>query len=217
MSVQQCSQAVKICFDSATQTWLVQCCCWMIHREVDEIVDLAGLAVDDGDFLVGEGTIHGMASERDDDLRIDDLNLLIQERCTHSDLFDERVAIARGTALDHVGDINRAAIDTGFLQQLIQESARRADKGDALLVFVETGALADNYPGGPALQAVAGHGFHQSEAGYLPAVRVPVHHQIGLDKDTVATADNGAQLTDGRRDGSVKALFDPTECDPRHG
>jgi hypothetical protein len=112
--------------------------------------------MDDGDFLVREGAIHRVASERDDDLWADNLNLLIQERCAHIDFFDERVAVSRWTTLDDVGDIDCPSIDASLLQQLVQESARRADKWNPLLIFVESRGFTDKHQRG-IYRAIAGN------------------------------------------------------------
>jgi hypothetical protein len=82
-------------------------------------------------------------TERHDHLRPHVLNLRVQVRLAGLDLVRKRVPVAGGPALDHVHDRRRRTIETDLAEEAVEQLARRADKGDPLLVLVEAGGLAN--------------------------------------------------------------------------
>ena len=64
-------------------------------------------------------------AERDDHLRLDDVDLPEQERLARRDLVRLRIAVLRRPALDHVGDVDVVARQLDRLDDLRQQLARR--------------------------------------------------------------------------------------------
>src|SRR3954469_13287133 len=67
-------------------------------------------------------------AERDDDLRLDDVDLLEQERLAGLHFVLLGIAVAGRPALDHVGDIDVLALQVDRLDDLRQQLAGAADK-----------------------------------------------------------------------------------------
>src|SRR5581483_362933 len=68
--------------------------------------ELASLSMDTADRLPLEPASHGEAPEGDDELRGDQLYLLVEERCAGCHLVGHGIAIPRRPALDHIGDVD---------------------------------------------------------------------------------------------------------------
>ena len=81
-------------------------------------------------------------AERDDDLRANDVDLAEEEWRAGVGLVGLRGAIAGGTALDDVGDVDLVAPEAHGDDHVIEKLAGLADEGNALRVFVSAGAFA---------------------------------------------------------------------------
>ena len=86
----------------------------------------------------------------------DQRNLAIEIGAAGLELVRLRIAVVGRSALDDVGDIDLLPRQIDRLQQLIQKLASGAHKGQALLVFVKAGGLADEQDLGLGRPA-AGH------------------------------------------------------------
>ena len=82
--------------------------------------------------------------ERDDDPRVDQLDLLLEIRATRLDLAGRRVAVLRRAALDDVGDVALGAGQADLLpHEAVQQLAGTADEGLAGQVLLAAGPFAD--------------------------------------------------------------------------
>ena len=84
-------------------------------------------------------------TERDDHLRLDDVDLLKQKRLARLDFVLLGIAVARRTALDDVGDINVLALEIDRFDDLRQQLTGTPDERNALNVFVAPGRFADGF------------------------------------------------------------------------
>src|SRR5205823_5886189 len=72
-------------------------------------------------------------------------------------LVDAPLALGRPLeVLDHVGHVDRSAVDAGLLERFVEQPARRADKGTPFQVLVIPRLLPDQHDLG-ALSAFAEH------------------------------------------------------------
>lgn len=109
--------------------------------------------------LTGSGELaHGMAPERNNNFRIDDLDLFQQIGSAGGGLVGRGIAVFRRSALDHVGDedVGATELHAGF-DDAREELARGADEGAPLRILGGTGALADEHHAG-CRGAFAGNG-----------------------------------------------------------
>ena len=84
-------------------------------------------------------------AERRDHLRLDQLDLAEEVRLARLDLVLLRVAVAGWAALEDVRDVDVLAPELDSGEQPLEQLPRLADEGDALLVLVEAGSLADEH------------------------------------------------------------------------
>lgn len=91
-------------------------------------------------------------AQADDDSRLHQFNLNVEPRTARRNLERIRLlvnpALAAGLPLkvfDGVCHIGVAAIDAGFMQRLVEQSARRTDEGTSLQVFFVVRLLADEH------------------------------------------------------------------------
>lgn len=84
-----------------------------------------------------------MPAERDDDARIQKLDLCIEERRAGRDLFRSGFSVFRRPAFHDIRDEDVVAAHGHGGQQLFEELAGPADERPSLLVLVEPGALSD--------------------------------------------------------------------------
>ena len=75
----------------------------------------------------------------------DQLDLTEEVRLAGLDLLRLRVAIARRAALEHVRDVDVRARQSDPVQELLEQLAGLADEGNALLILVVAGRLADEH------------------------------------------------------------------------
>ena len=87
----------------------------------------------------------GEVSERADDARLDQLDLLHQVALAGVDLERLGIAVAGRPALEHVGDEALLAAQTDVLEQAVEQLAGTAHERLALLVLVEARRLADEH------------------------------------------------------------------------
>ena len=93
------------------------------------------------DRLVGpQQRLRRELAERDDHLRLDDVDLPEQERLAGLDFVRLGVAVLRRPALDHVRDVDVVALEADRLDDLRQQLPGAADERDALDVFVRARA-----------------------------------------------------------------------------
>jgi len=95
------------------------------------------------------------APHDDDDARLQQLDLALKKWRASGDFRGFRIAIARRTALEYVGDVDRLlarafATQSGCGQHVVEQSSRLANKGLAACVFFRPGRFADEHPGGIA-------------------------------------------------------------------
>ena len=74
-----------------------------------------------------------------------DVDLPEQERLARRDFVRLRIAVARRPALDHVRDVDVAALEADRLDDLRQQLTGAADERLALQVFVRAGRFADEH------------------------------------------------------------------------
>src|SRR5262245_10824242 len=92
-----------------------------------------------------EQRLRGERPERDDDLRLDRVDLPEKKGLAGRDFVRLRIAVARRTALDHVRDVDVGAREADGLDDLRQQLAGAPDERLALLVFIGTRRLADEH------------------------------------------------------------------------
>jgi hypothetical protein len=105
-----------------------------------------GTAVDAGDPIrLSRQELGREVAERADHTRPDQLDLGEQVALAGGDLVGLRIAVARGPALEHVGDVHLRPGQTDRLEQAFENLAGLADERHALLVLVVAGRLADEH------------------------------------------------------------------------
>ena len=82
-------------------------------------------------------------AERDEDIRLDRGDLSVEIPSAVGEFFFCRIAVLRRATPDAVGDPNLFPEDADLAQGGVEDAARPADKGFALLVFVLARPLAD--------------------------------------------------------------------------
>src|SRR5204862_490767 len=78
-------------------------------------------------------------------LRLDQRDLAEEVALAGLDLVRLRIAVAGWPAFEHVRDIDLVALEPDPGEELVEQLARLADEGLALLVLVEPGRLADEH------------------------------------------------------------------------
>ena len=120
--------------------------------------ELLFLAVDarDPERPAGE-ELGGEVAERRDHLRLDQLDLAEEVRLAGLDLVRLRVAVAGRAAFEDVRhkDVVPGNPDSG--EQPVEQLPGLADEGDALLVLVEAGSLADEHQVGARVPGAEDH------------------------------------------------------------
>ena len=105
-----------------------------------------GLSPQPGDPDVAlEQQLRGEVPERDHDARVDQGKLLTQEVLARVDLLGARVTVARGSALDHVGDVDILAFDPDLTEQAVEQLAGGTDERNTLEVFIRPGRFTDEH------------------------------------------------------------------------
>src|SRR6185436_20666213 len=89
--------------------------------------------------------LRGEVAERAYDLRLDQLDLPVQEGLARVDLIRLWIAVARRPRLEHVRDEHLLAREPDLLQELVKELAGAAHERQALLVLVHPGRLAHEH------------------------------------------------------------------------
>ncbi len=117
----------------------------MVHRHDPDVVDLAPLAVHLTDWRARDEPRQGIAAQRHDDARPDDLELLTEPVRTGADLLRQRVAVAWRSALDDVADEDVRALEADASQELLEELPGGTDERPALLILVIAGRLSDEH------------------------------------------------------------------------
>ena len=84
-------------------------------------------------------------AERGNDFRLDQRDLAEKVALAGLDLVRLRIAVAGWPAFEHVRDIDLVALEPDPGEELVEQLARLADEGLALLVLVEPGRLADEH------------------------------------------------------------------------
>ncbi len=91
-----------------------------------------------------EEALGGDPSEAANNLRGDDLQLLLENGQTAGHLGRSGVAVSGGSALEDVTDVDVVAGEAhAFGEDVVEELSGASDKGQALLVLIVTGGLAD--------------------------------------------------------------------------
>jgi hypothetical protein len=88
-----------------------------------------------------EEALHRRRPERDDHLRLESHELLLQVRHAREHLLGLRLAVVRRPALHDVADVDLVAVETHRADHLVEQLARLADERKALLVLVGAGPL----------------------------------------------------------------------------
>src|SRR6476620_4780057 len=110
-------------------------------------------------------------AERCDHFRLDQLDLAKEVRLARLDLVLLRVAVAGWAALEDVRDIDVLAPEVDAGEQPLEQLPRLADEGDALLVLVEAGRLADEHQVGVRVA--------RAEDDLRPSLREPAARAAG--------------------------------------
>jgi hypothetical protein len=92
----------------------------------------------------------GNVAERDDDLRVDELQLTRQVGGTGRDLSRGRRPVVRWPAPHHRGAPDRGGVDADVQQRLVQDVARAARQGVPVDVLVTPRDIADDHQTGIA-------------------------------------------------------------------
>src|SRR5262249_8146573 len=88
-----------------------------------------------------EQQLCGEVAQRDDDARLDEVELALEIGAARLDLVGLRVAVAGRTALHDVGDVHLVAGEADAFDEAGQQLAGTADERDPLLVLLGAGAL----------------------------------------------------------------------------
>jgi hypothetical protein len=100
----------EILFYVCSVSGLVQGCSGMKKRQNDYIPYLLGSAVDPGDSDLWEELGHGMSSQCDNQLWLDQLNLSVKVWTACFNLAGQWVTVLRWTALDYVAYVDVIAL-----------------------------------------------------------------------------------------------------------
>ncbi len=163
--------------------------------------------------LAAEQAVRREPAQSENELRLQQGHLALEPGRALGHFFGLGVAVARRTALEHIGDVNRAlgvvgaAVQTDGLQHGVEQLPRGADKGLALAVFFGAGRLADDHPTG-LRGAAAEYGLVSAAAEFAGAAGlsaglqlVPVHAGDGFNPRGIRDGDGGRRSW--RRDGAV--------------
>ena len=110
------------------------------------------------DALSREVAGHRIAAQRHEYPRVDEGYLPFEVGRTGRYLFRFRIPVARGAALDHIGDVDAVAVQACDAEKLVEKVPCRTDERAALLIFIEARPLADEPHFGVRV-ALARHGF----------------------------------------------------------
>src|SRR3990172_9709730 len=99
----------------------------------------------DRNFALQQG-LHGELSQRDDDLRSNEIDLFLQERFAGRHLVRLRIAVLGRPALDHIGDINVLALHSHSLGDDVgQKLPGPADERLSLQIFIAPRPFTDEH------------------------------------------------------------------------
>ena len=129
-------------------------------------------------FLGAQERLRRELPKRDDDFRLDDVDLLKQKRLACLDLVGLGIAVLGWSALDDVRDINVLARQLDRLDDLRQQLPRPSDKRHALHVFVRTRRFTDEHEIGIGV-APAKHDLGSPKRMQLAARALPNLHADG--------------------------------------
>ena len=88
-----------------------------------------------------EKGLGGNRAQADDELWLNDLQLLVSEVPTVVNFYIARIAVPRGPAFDRVEDVNVFSFQFARSDDLVEQLARSANEGFALLIFVSAGGF----------------------------------------------------------------------------
>lgn len=142
----------------------------------------------DGEFGV-EQPLEGGAAEGDEEARFDGGYLGYEIGMAGVNFGGEGGAVARGAALDEVGNEDPLALEAGVKKKFVQELARGANEGSGLEVFLLSWAFTDEHDlgifgafAGDGIGAVLPEGAFLASSDYvvefLEKHRLPAGHWL---------------------------------------
>ncbi len=136
---------MEIGFDDAAQALLMEGSSRMVHSEIDHPSLFLPRAMDLADALSGEEPAQRMATQGHDNPGRNEFDLAVEPLLAGVDLLGQWVSILRGSAFQHVADVDLAPLQSDGGQQLIEEVAGGSDKGTTLLILIESRRLTDEH------------------------------------------------------------------------
>src|SRR5215510_3174324 len=139
-------QRIEVVLEVGHQRTVVERRGRVIERHVGDVTPADETAVDARDrSLAGHQALQRVPSQDQHDLRIDQVELLLEIGRARLNLVRHRVAVHRRPALQHVGDVDVAATHADAGQQGVEQLARGANERLALPVLVEARSFADDH------------------------------------------------------------------------
>ncbi len=124
---------------------------WMKRRHhPDIIVPLPAPPHPGQGFLGAQQGLGRDPPQRNDHQGPDSLDLFLQEGQAGGDLIGLRVPVPRRPALQNIGDVDLSPAQPQFAEQVVEELARRAHKGDPLRIFLRPRGLTHEHQPGVA-------------------------------------------------------------------
>src|SRR5258708_2488830 len=140
--VEVAAHLAHVLFEGCQQAAVVERGGGMVQRHVETSAVADARAVRARDARrAGEDALQRVAAQQQDDVGPDQLDLRVEEVGARFHLLGQRIAVARRAALEHVADVEVAALEADSFQQLCQQLPRRADEGLAHAVLGLAGGL----------------------------------------------------------------------------
>ena len=118
----------------------------MVHRHHQAVLPLVELSVLQRDLEIRTDQLHGTdAAEAHDDLGLHQRPLPPQEAAARVLLRIHRIAVLRRAALDGIGDVDAAPVQSDHVQHVVQQLAAPPHKGLALHILVGAGGFSDKH------------------------------------------------------------------------
>jgi hypothetical protein len=143
--LQHVRQAQHVLFDRLPEASLMERRRGMIHGKADEIAQLPWSSVYLANALVRDVPRKRESAEGHYHFGSNELKLAVKPRLTRLNLSRQRVAVGRGAALDHIGDVDALTRQVDRSQQFIEKGTGGSNERPPEPVFVVPGGFADEH------------------------------------------------------------------------
>lgn len=104
-----------------------------------------GFSVSSCDFQIGKKVTEGVASQRDDDLRLYESDLQLEPRHALFLLLIGRIPIVRRAIFDDIADVDFFALEAEGCEEFIEELSRGSDKRPSKFIFLLSRRFSDEH------------------------------------------------------------------------